>query len=116
MTGIVPEEERLKKPWKFEGYPGFSKWMASSEDFLIFRRFNDLNVRAMLLMQDRIARKEEELRRIDEDARMGPDDLGDSSSLRYEPQKDREKILDELIPMLQRYSKASRRFHKNQTN
>ena len=67
-------------------------------------------------MQDRIARKEEELRKIDEDARMGPDDLADSSSLRYEPQKDREKILDELIPMLQRYSKASRCSHKNQTD
>jgi len=115
MTGIVLEEEKLKKPWKFEGYPGFSKWMASSEDFLIFRRFNDLNVRAMLLMQDRIARKEEELEKIDEDARMGPDDLGDSSSLRNEPQKDREKILDGLIPMLQKYNEYMLSFSQIRT-
>jgi hypothetical protein len=96
----------LKKPWKFEGYPGFAKWMASSEDFLVFRRFGVLNVRALLLMQDRIARKEQELLGIDGDARNESDVLGDSSSLRYEPQRVREKILDELIPLLQQYSKA----------
>jgi hypothetical protein len=81
--------------------------MASSEDFIIFRQFGELNVRALLFMQNRITRKEEELLLIDEEARNGPDDLGDSSSLRYEPRKAREKILDELIPMLQQYSKIT---------
>src|SRR5436309_15736451 len=101
---LVSEEERRNPPWKFQGYPAFSKWMASSEDILVLRRFGELNVRAMLLMQDRVARKEELLLRVDEEARRGPDDLGDSSSLRHEPQKEREKLIDELIPMLQQYS------------
>ena len=104
MSVLVSEEERLKKPWKFQGYPAFSKWMASSEDFLLLRRFGELNARAMLLMQDRIARKEELLSKIDQGAWRGPDDLGDSSSLRHEPRKEREKLMDELIPMLQQYS------------
>jgi hypothetical protein len=104
MSILTSEEEKQKKPWKFQGYPAFSKWMASSEDFLVLRRFGELNARAMLLMQDRIARKEELLMKIDEEARRGPDDLGDSSSLRHEPQKEREQLVDELIPMLQQYS------------
>jgi len=102
----ISEEEKLKKPWKYEGYPGFSKRMASSDDFFLCRRFGELNARAILLMQDRIARKEEELHRMDCDAQKGPDDPGDSSSLRFEPRMEREKLLDELIPMLQQYSKA----------
>lgn len=104
MSVLVSEEEKQKKPWKFQGYPGFSKWMASSEDFLVLRRFGALNARALLLMHDRIARKEELLLKIDEDAQRGPDNLGDSSSLRHEPQEEREKLVDELIPMLQQYS------------
>lgn len=102
----ISTEEKLKKPWKYEGYPGFSKWMASSDDFFVCRRFGELNARAILLMQDRIARKEEELHIMDSDAQNGPDDLGDSSSLRYEPQEGREKLVDELIPMLQQYSES----------
>ena len=55
-------------------------------------------------MQDRITRKEQALLKLDEDARQGPDNIGDSSSLRHEPVKEREEILDELIPMLKEYS------------
>lgn len=110
MSAPVTVQERSAKPWKYKGYPGFAKWMASSHDFIVFRRFGELNVRTMLLMQDRIARKEEELFRIDKLAQDGPDELGDSSSLRHDPQRRREKILDELTPMLKQYSKSSHDF------
>jgi hypothetical protein len=100
----LPELERLRKPWKFEGYPGFSRWMASSEDFLILRRFGQPNIRALLLTQHRISRKEELLLRIDEEAMNGPGELGDSSSLRHDPRVERERILDEQVPLLQQYS------------
>src|SRR6266496_5626730 len=68
MSRPISENEKQGNLGKFEGYPSFSKWMASSEDFLILRRFGELNARAMLLMQDRIARKEELLMKIDEEA------------------------------------------------
>jgi hypothetical protein len=61
------------KLWKYEGYPGFAKWMASSDDFFVLRRFGQMNTRVLLLMQDRIKRKEEELFNIDERTRNGPD-------------------------------------------
>jgi hypothetical protein len=70
--------------------------MASSEDFLL-RRFGQLNVRALLLLQDRIVRKEELLLQIDDDARHSSDELGDSSSLRYDPRKERKRVMDELM-------------------
>ena len=92
--------------WRDEGYPGFSRWMASSDDFLILRRFSQLNVRVLLLMQDRIVRKEEELVQKDKDGRQGRDEEADCSSLRYDPLPGREKILDELKSILREYSQS----------
>ncbi|GJN72575.1 hypothetical protein PLIIFM63780_006637 [Purpureocillium lilacinum] len=89
--------------WKDEGYPGFSRWMASSDDFLVLRRFGQLNVRVLLLMQDRIVRKEEELANIDAYGKLSAD-KADSSSLRSEPLPEREIILDELKAMLHEYN------------
>ncbi|UNI23750.1 hypothetical protein JDV02_009550 [Purpureocillium takamizusanense] len=89
--------------WRDEGYPGFSKWMASSDDFLVLRRFGQLNVRVLLLMQDRIVRKEEQLANIDAHGRLSAD-KADSSSLRLEPLPEREAILDELKVMLHEYN------------
>ncbi|SPO07123.1 uncharacterized protein DNG_09817 [Cephalotrichum gorgonifer] len=90
--------------WRDEGYPGFSRWMASSDDFLVLRRFGQLNVRVLLLLQDRIVRKEEELLKIDDYARSCADEKADSSSLRHEPLPQREEILDELKTMLKEYN------------
>lgn len=103
--GSIPQEEKARKPWKFEGYPAFSKWMASSNDFFLLRRFGALNARVLLMMQDKISRKELELEALDEQARIGPDDLGDSSSFGYEPWPERERLLHELKALLKEYSR-----------
>ena len=60
----VPEDER-KRAWKFEGYPAFSKFQASSRDVTVFRGFGALSDRCMLLMQDDIVRLEGEIAAID---------------------------------------------------
>jgi len=104
-SGSIPQEEKAKKPWKFEGYPTFSKWMASSNDFFLLRRFGTLNTRVLLMMQDKISRKELELEALDEQARVSPDDLGDSSSFRYDPWPERERLLSELKSQLKEYSR-----------
>lgn len=98
------QEERARKPWKFEGYPAFSAWIASSDDFFLLRRFGSLNARVLLMIQDEIVRKEDELQSIDLQSQTGPDNLGDCSSFRYEPQPRREKILQELKVLLKEYS------------
>lgn len=95
----------VRHPWRDDGYPSLAKWMASSEDFFILRRFGSLNARVLLLMQDRIVELERDLHDIDEEARRAPDEMADSSTLRDDPQEQRLATLDKLIPILREYSK-----------
>lgn len=97
-------EERTTKPWKQLGYPALSKWMSSSDDFLVLRRFSTLNVRVLLLLQDRIVRLERDLGRYDEAARQAPDEFANSGSFRLDAWEDRKSILDQLLPLLDQYS------------
>lgn len=102
---VEPEaEERTTKPWKQLGYPAFSKWMSSSDDFLVLRRFSTLNVRVLLLLQDRIVRLERDLGRYDEAARLAPDEFPNSGSFRLDAWEDRKNIMDQLLPLLDQYS------------
>lgn len=58
-------------------------------------------------MQDRIAKQEQKLFRIDKDAERDANKLGTSRSLRSKtPENLSEKILDDLAPLLQQYSKS----------
>lgn len=78
--------------------------MSSSDDFLVLRRFSTLNVRALLLLQDRIARLERDLSRYDEAARQAPDEFANSGSFRLDAWEDRKSIMDQLLPLLDQYS------------
>lgn len=103
-------DEWRSKPWKYKGYPAFSKWMASSNDFFLVRRFGSLNARVLLFMQNRVAEQEEALCAIDTRAQQSTDDQGNSGSLRNDPQQDRTQALEELVPLLKEYSKISVQF------
>ncbi|KAI7774483.1 hypothetical protein LA080_008316 [Diaporthe eres] len=98
-------EKRTTKPWKQLGYPAFSKWMSSSDDFLVLRRFSTLDVRVLLLLQDRIVRLERDLGRYDEVARLAPDEFANSGSFRLDAWEDRKNIMDQLLPLLDQYNK-----------
>ncbi|KAK7191935.1 hypothetical protein DPSP01_013342 [Paraphaeosphaeria sporulosa] len=65
-TFTTTSQDKRKAAWKYEGYKAFSSWMASEDDFFLFRRFGDLNSRTILWMQDRITRVENDLRSLDE--------------------------------------------------
>ena len=54
-----------RKFWKTIGYQGYSKFLATDNDFLIFRRFGVLNTRVLLLLQDEISVLEQELEDLD---------------------------------------------------
>jgi hypothetical protein len=110
----VDEEYKRKRAWKYAGYPEFSKWMSSSNDFFLLRRFDRLNTRVLLLLQDRIVRKEEELDALDAQSRELPDDEARNDSLRYDTDSARERVLDNLSYLLKQYSKplsADRELH-----
>lgn len=93
--------------WKYEGYQAFSRWMASDDDFFVFRRFESLNANTILWMQDKISRLEEELQELhrnEEDAKS--DEYGRNDSFRFDetylPRRD--QIMCELSRQLQHYS------------
>ena len=93
-----------EKPWKFIGYKGYAKFIASEDDFYIFRRYQVLNARAILLMQDEIAVLEEELAQLD--AAYSRKSAQDLHNGRFrDDQEDRSVLLQTISEKLYRYSK-----------
>ncbi|KAH8881110.1 hypothetical protein GQ53DRAFT_832641 [Thozetella sp. PMI_491] len=101
---LPTQAEKERKPWKYEGYPSFAAWMASSNDFFLLRRFGRLNARVLLMMQDEIVTKEAELDALDLHCQAGPDEFGDCSSIRFDPQPGRRQILQDLKGLLKEYN------------
>ncbi|KAK5173135.1 uncharacterized protein LTR77_003257 [Saxophila tyrrhenica] len=105
----APTEDEIKAgdSWHHLGYPAFVRWMASSNDFFVLRRFSRLSARCLLYQQNEIARLEKDLDDWDDLARKtDPDDqVGRLSSDRIEqdPLQERAEILRQLIPLLKAY-------------
>ena len=59
------DEEKDKKPWMYIGYEGLAKWMSSSDDFLVIRRFDSLAARVVLLLQWELVQVEQLLVELD---------------------------------------------------
>ncbi|KAL0783585.1 hypothetical protein CaCOL14_001492 [Colletotrichum acutatum] len=59
------EKDIQQKPWKYIGYKGYSSFITSEDDFFILRRFDTLNVRVALALQDELSGLEEELEALD---------------------------------------------------
>ena len=75
-----PEEESSvdevwRLPWKYIGYKGFAEFLSSEDDFFILRKFDELNIRIALTLQDEISVLEEKLKKIDDESSQtdGPD-------------------------------------------
>jgi len=107
MPNVPPHtrEDSDRQPWRYRGYPAFSKWMGSSNEFFVLRRFGDLNARVLLLLQDRIVRLEEQLEYEDKMALLAPNELADSGTFRDDMRPERERILDDLTWQLEKYSR-----------
>jgi hypothetical protein len=98
--------EEIEKPWKYIGYRGFSAFLASDDDFLIFRRFNTLNVRVFLFLQDRISVLETELNNIDlKHTDKNPVDIH-NGSFREDSEPIRTELLLNIHHLLKEYSKC----------
>ena len=98
------DEEKRCAAWKHKGYASYAEWLASSNDFLVLRRFGALNVRVMLFMQYRITCLEERLKDIDQRVAASPNQDARNDSLRWDQGSVREEILEQLIPLLREYS------------
>lgn len=105
---ICPSVQDVKDyPWKFLGYRAFSKWSSSSDDALLLRRFNDLNARVLLFMQDEISRIESDLEECDK-ANMRRPELVDNGTFRDDHEPIRNELLGLLITKLKTYSESDK--------
>ena len=96
-----------EKPWKYAGYQSFSTFIASDNDFLVFRRFGTLSARVLLSLQDQLSCLEEDLEACER--RVRGKDVPDihNGSFRQESQKDRQELVCRAQRLLQEYSQSS---------
>lgn len=78
--------------------------MASSNDYCVIRRFNTLNGRVVLSLQDDIVQLEDELNELDSFCATGPEETERSSSLRHDRTPRRKEIVKALRLMLKEYN------------
>ncbi|PSN59502.1 hypothetical protein BS50DRAFT_229186 [Corynespora cassiicola Philippines] len=113
----VSDEYKKARAWKYEGYTEFSRWMASEDDFFLFRRFESLNAGVILWMQEQISQKEAELMRFHKGIEDAPHDLPTgalNSSHRWDAEKfpARQKLMHELSGLLHHYNEYVEAFSK----
>ncbi|KAF2026143.1 hypothetical protein EK21DRAFT_92684 [Setomelanomma holmii] len=111
----VEEQIKLSMPWKYEGYQAISKWMASDDDFFVFRRFESLNADTILWMQDHIARLETELKAMHKlvaDSKLEQNLRNDSHRWDEQHMPRRTQIMGELSRQLLHYNQFVDAFSK----
>lgn len=103
-TTSVPAEPA----YKAQGYQAFSRWMASDNDFFVFRRFESLNANTILWMQYRISaleRRLEEIHKEVEDSKISDNLMNSSFKWDEEYAQERTRIMHELSGVLLQYSR-----------
>ena len=92
-----------RKPWKYIGIKGYSEFVASDDDFLIFRRFGTLNTRLALALQDEISVFEQQLLDLDKGySDKNGKDMNNGSF--RDDMDDRAELLERIREKMQRYS------------
>lgn len=87
--------------------------MASDDDFFIFRRYQSLNARTILYMEDRIGQIEDRLAQIHDENAHGDEKRRNNSfrwDMKFEPERDR--LMCELTSLLHHYNQYIHTFSK----
>jgi hypothetical protein len=99
----LTSQELQERPWKFTGYRRFSQFLASDTDFLIIRRFDILNARVLLWLQDQLSVLETELETLDKQySRREAEDVN-NGTMRDE-KHDRAELIEKIYEKLKEYS------------
>lgn len=109
MQSVTPSQRTsstvdLPKYWKEIGYRGYSAFLASDNDFMVFRRYGTLNARLLLYLQDQIAVLEGDLEKL-EAAHADPAAADvNNGSFRQDPIPGRKILLDKILEKVKEYS------------
>ncbi|KAH7412513.1 hypothetical protein BKA64DRAFT_330380 [Cadophora sp. MPI-SDFR-AT-0126] len=105
VNGIT-DNDIFDQPWKYTGYKKYAWFLASDDDFLIFRRFGTLNARILLLLQDEICVAEAKLKSLDEEYSQKTAPRQHNGSFRKESvqQAERKNLLLEIKEKLKEYN------------
>ena len=107
VAPFAPSEKEIgEKPWRYIGYRGFSNYIASDNDFSVFRRFTVTSTRVLLYMQDNITALEEDLSKLDNECMQRQDPEMDSGTFRHEPCVQRAETIHALAKALLEYSRS----------
>lgn len=92
--------------WQYQGYPSLTKWMASSNDFFLLRRFSPLQVRCLLYLQNEIAKRKQLIESWDDYAQRQSygTQKGCCGSLSDDPYPQRLALIQQALPLIQQYS------------
>lgn len=104
QTAATIPSKQVRKPWKDIGYRGFSAFLASDNDFLIFRRFGTLNTRILLKLQDEIAVLEKKLEKLEAQHSSPTATDIHNGSFRQEALPERPQLLSDIQQRLRQYS------------
>lgn len=104
-SGLAMLDLERAAAWKYVGYPAFSSLMASSNDCFAIRRFDTLNVRVLLKLQNEIVLKERELGELDEDSKRPTNGVETGcGSFLLDANGLREELLKEISNLVKDYS------------
>ena len=101
---VFTQQEVDEKPWKYVGYQGYTKFLASDTDFLVFQRFGVVSARILLRLQDRVVILQEKLDKLDRQLKGRESKDIHNGSFRL-VDEEREIVLNELQVALSEYSK-----------
>ncbi|CAE7202766.1 hypothetical protein CFE70_008503 [Pyrenophora teres f. teres 0-1] len=108
----LTDKEKFGKAWKYEGYKEFGRWMASDDDFFVFRRFESLNATTIAYLQYRISQLESKLEGIHHANEQEKDRKNSSFKWDEQYQQDRFHIMGELSRLLLHYNQYIDAFSK----
>lgn len=113
-AATLSAKERRGKAHEYEGYDEFSKWMASDDDCFIIRRFEKLNARVILYMQERISQIEQRLIQIHEGNAHPSNEKRRNDSIRWDArnEQERDRLMRDLTGLLHHYNQYIETFSK----
>ena len=80
----LSRDEKRHNGWKYQGYPEFTKFVASSDDLCVIRRFSQFGARVLLRMQDGISVLESRIEELDHESMNGTADVDGIDSFRID--------------------------------